>query len=169
MNLPETFVWVNSFVSYAIDSHCGRQSRRDYIFGHSIITIPELLTWILAPNREQCCQNLPQSILWIFHKKEWDKKKPNNYLVFKTKTCWSVKVLHSRDLFSLPLLLLLMHWVIHPLLSHSTEGWDSSWKALCVSSVISANCGWKNWSVAAMTDSGFPVWFFDKPYHRCDW
>lgn len=34
-------------------THHGRQSRRDYIFGHSIITIRELLTWILAPNREQ--------------------------------------------------------------------------------------------------------------------
>lgn len=50
-------------------THRGRQSRRDYIFGHSIITIRELLTLILAPNREQHFQTLPQSFLWIFHKK----------------------------------------------------------------------------------------------------
>lgn len=54
-------------------THHGKQSRRDYIFGHSIITIQELLTWILAPNREQRFQTFPQSILRIFHiTGEWD-------------------------------------------------------------------------------------------------
>lgn len=55
-------------------THHGRQSRRDYIFGHSIIRIWELLTWILAPNREECFQTLPQSIPWMFHKKRMKYK-----------------------------------------------------------------------------------------------
>lgn len=46
----------------------GRQSRRDYIFGYSIITIWELLTSILSLNRKECFQTHPLSQLWIFLK-----------------------------------------------------------------------------------------------------
>lgn len=50
-------------------THHGTLSRRDYIFGHSIITIRKLLTCILAPNREQLFRTLPQSLLRIFDTK----------------------------------------------------------------------------------------------------
>lgn len=88
-------------------THRGRQSRRDYIFGHSIITIRELLTLILAPNREQCFQTLPQSLLWIFHKTRmrykqlfgvWVKKKHVVMSRFQTRETCFVPLSHLHAL-----------------------------------------------------------------------
>ena len=70
-------------------THHGTQSRRDYIFGHSIITIRELLTWILAPNREQLFPTLPQSLLWIFDKK-----------ITKQKKTWECEINETKQLFA---------------------------------------------------------------------
>lgn len=92
-------------------THRGRQSRRDYIFGHSIITIRELLTLILAPNREQCFQTLPQSLLWIFHKTTMRYKQLFGVWV-KKKTCCNVKVSNKRNLFCSPLSPTCFKWFI---------------------------------------------------------
>ena len=103
-------------------THHGTQSRRDYIFGHSIITIRELLTWILAPNREQLFPTLPQSLLRIFDKKITKQKKNmgmwnkwNQTIIcclHDKKTCWNVKVWNKRDLFCSLLLPRCFEWFI---------------------------------------------------------